>query len=67
MHKRRNKRHGDKTLLSGPGSLSQVLGMTTDLSLNDGTVRNYISEAISKLGANNRIDATRSARDKGWL
>ena len=41
--------------------------MTTDLSLNDGTVRNYISEAISKLGANNRIDAARIARDKGWL
>ncbi len=38
-----------------------------DLSLNDGTVRNYISEAISKLDANNRIDAARIARDKGWL
>jgi two-component system response regulator DesR len=41
--------------------------IATDLSLNDGTVRNYISEAISKLGANNRIDAARIARDKGWL
>jgi len=67
MHKRRNKRHGDTTLLSGPGSVSQALGITTDLSFNDGTVRNYISEAISKLGANNRIDAARIARDKGWL
>ena len=41
--------------------------IATDLNLNDGTVRNYISEAISKLGANNRIDAARIARDKGWL
>lgn len=37
------------------------------LNLNDGTVRNYISETISKLSANNRIDAARIARDKGWL
>ena len=37
------------------------------LQLNEGTVRNYISEAISKLDANNRIDAARIARDKGWL
>jgi two-component system, NarL family, response regulator DesR len=41
--------------------------IASDLNLNDGTVRNYISEAISKLGANNRIDAARIARDKGWL
>ncbi len=41
--------------------------IATDLSLNDGTVRNYISEAISKLDANNRIDAARIAKDKGWL
>jgi len=32
MHTRRNKRHGDKTLLSGPGSLSQALGITTELT-----------------------------------
>jgi len=37
------------------------------LHLSAGTVRNYLSEAISKLGANNRIDAARIARDKGWL
>ncbi len=41
--------------------------IAAELSLNDGTVRNYISEAISKLDANNRIDAARIARDKGWL
>jgi two-component system response regulator DesR len=37
------------------------------LNLSDGTVRNYLSEAMSKLGASNRIEAARLARDKGWL
>ncbi len=41
--------------------------IAAQLSLNEGTIRNYISEAISKLDANNRIDAARIARDKGWL
>jgi hypothetical protein len=29
--------------------------------------RSYLSEAISKLGAQNRVDAARLARLKGWL
>ena len=37
------------------------------LNLSDGTVRNYLSEAMAKLGASNRIEAARLARDKGWL
>jgi two-component system response regulator DesR len=37
------------------------------LTLSAGTVRNYLSEAIDKLGATNRIDAARIARGKGWL
>ncbi|KFN44924.1 response regulator transcription factor [Arenimonas oryziterrae] len=37
------------------------------LSLSQGTVRNYLSEAIGKLGAANRIEAYRTARSKGWL
>ncbi|WP_339617471.1 response regulator transcription factor [uncultured Gilvimarinus sp.] len=37
------------------------------LCLSDGTVRNYLSEAISKLGAGNRVEAARIARHKGWL
>ena len=41
--------------------------IAAQLKLNEGTVRNYISEAISKLEANNRIDAARIARNKGWL
>jgi two-component system response regulator DesR len=37
------------------------------LFLSEGTVRNYLSEAISKLHATNRVDAARIARQKGWL
>ena len=37
------------------------------LHLSDGTVRNYLSEAIGKLGASNRTAAARLARDRGWL
>ena len=37
------------------------------LNLSEGTVRNYLSEAISKLGASNRIEAARIARAQGWL
>jgi two-component system response regulator DesR len=37
------------------------------LFLSEGTIRNYLSEAISKLNATNRIDAARIARQKGWL
>lgn len=41
--------------------------IAAQLGLSDGTVRNYLSEAISKLGAANRIEAARIARDNGWL
>jgi two-component system response regulator DesR len=37
------------------------------LSLSTGTVRNYLHEAAQKLGAGNRIEATRIARANGWL
>jgi len=37
------------------------------LYLTAGTVRNYLSNAIAKLGARNRIDAIRIAREAGWL
>ena len=41
--------------------------IATLLNLSSGTVRNYLSEAIGKLGAGNRIEAFRLARQKGWL
>jgi len=41
--------------------------IATRLGLSQGTVRNYLSEAIGKLGVGNRIEAHRLARQKGWL
>lgn len=37
------------------------------LSLSEGTVRNYLSEAMSKLDARNRNEAARIAEERGWL
>ena len=37
------------------------------LDLSPGTVRNYLAEAASKLGAANRIEAFQMARNNGWL
>ncbi len=37
------------------------------LHLSAGTVRNYLAEATHKLGASNRIEASRIARENGWL
>lgn len=41
--------------------------IAAQLHLSQGTVRNYLSEAIGKLGVGNRIEAYRLARQKGWL
>lgn len=41
--------------------------IAAELHLSEGTVRNYLSEAINKLGAANRVEAARIAREKGWL
>jgi two-component system, NarL family, response regulator DesR len=41
--------------------------IAAELHLSEGTVRNYLSEAISKTGGRNRVDAARIAREKGWL
>lgn len=51
--------------LAGEGIPSGDIAL--ELSLSEGTVRNYLSEAISKLGAANRVEAARIARAKGWL
>ncbi len=51
--------------LAGEGVKSAEIGER--LHLSQGTVRNYLSEAIGKLGAENRIEAYRLARAKGWL
>ncbi|MFD0851314.1 DNA-binding response regulator, partial [Actinomadura adrarensis] len=37
------------------------------LFLTYGTVRNYLSSAVVKLGARNRVDAIRIATESGWI
>jgi two-component system response regulator DesR len=51
--------------LAGEGRSSGDIAR--QIHLSEGTVRNYLSEAISKLGAANRVEAFRMARDAGWL
>lgn len=51
--------------LAGEGLSTQKIA--AELNLSEGTVRNYLSEAIGKLGAENRVEAARIAREKGWL
>ena len=48
-------------------SVGVTAAIAATLSLSEGTVRNYLSEAIGKLGAKNRVEAARLARQKGWL
>jgi len=51
--------------LAGEGKPTAAIAAA--LYLSEGTVRNYLSEAISKLDAANRVEAARIARRKGWL
>jgi two-component system, NarL family, response regulator DesR len=51
--------------LAGDGKSSGEIAKMIHLS--EGTVRNYLSEAIGKMGAANRVEAARIARQKGWL
>ncbi|CAM5446766.1 Response regulator transcription factor OS=Streptomyces tendae OX=1932 GN=GUR47_25200 PE=4 SV=1 [Streptomyces tendae] len=44
-----------------------VAAIARRLFLSRGTVRNYLSSAVVKLGARNRMDAVRIAREEGWI
>ncbi|WP_250304330.1 response regulator transcription factor [Streptomyces sp. NBC_01387] len=68
-------------LSAGPSPLTarecEVLNASVDgatvsdiagkLHLSESTVRNYLSSAIGKTGTRNRMEAVRSARQRGWL
>jgi two-component system response regulator DesR len=60
-----NDRERQVLRLAGEGLSAGEIADT--LNLSQGTVRNYLSEAIGKLGVGNRIEAYRLARQKGWL
>jgi two-component system response regulator DesR len=57
----------ERRVLRLAGEGLNTAAIATKLSLAEGTVRNYLSEAIVKLGAANRTEAARIARTKGWL
>ena len=57
----------ERQILQRAGDGRTSAEIAAELRLSEGTVRNYLSEAIAKLGAANRVDAARIARTRGWL
>jgi two-component system, NarL family, response regulator DesR len=57
----------ERLILRRAGDGESTAELACSLRLTEGTVRNYLSEAISKLHASNRFEAARIARNKGWL
>lgn len=57
----------ERQVLRLAGDGASAGDIARQLHLTQGTVRNYLSEAIGKLGVGNRIEACRLARQKGWL
>jgi two-component system, NarL family, response regulator DesR len=57
----------ERHILQRAGDGKSSADIAAELRLSEGTVRNYLSEAIAKLGAANRVDAARIARTRGWL
>ena len=58
-------READVLRAAESGISTEEIGV--QLSLSAATVRNYLSNAISKVGGRSRIDAIRIARNAGWL
>lgn len=59
------QREADALLAAAQGASTAEIASL--LSLAQGTVRNYLSRAIAKTGARNRIDAIRIASERAWL
>lgn len=57
----------EREVLAAAADGSTVAEIAAALHLSEGTVRNHLSAAIQQLGASNRFEAARLARDKGWL
>jgi two-component system, NarL family, response regulator DesR len=58
-------READALRAAAEGSTTAEIAV--GLCLTEGTVRNYLSRAITKTGARNRVDAIRIASESGWL
>ncbi len=57
----------EREVLSASANGATIEEVARKLYLSEGTVRNYLSTAIKKLGARNRVEAARLADRKGWL
>ena len=58
-------RERDVLVAARPGAT--VAEIAQKLFLSEGTVRNYLSAAITKTSARNRTEAIRTADERGWL
>jgi two-component system response regulator DesR len=57
----------ERDVLTAARDGATVADIAAKLVLSEGTVRNYLSSAISKTGARNRVEALRIADERGWL
>jgi two-component system response regulator DesR len=57
----------EREVLAAAADHSTAAEIAATVHLSEGTVRNYLSTAIRKLGARNRRDAIDRAVEKGWL
>ena len=57
----------ERDVLAASANGATIEDVAARLYLSEGTVRNYLSTAIKKLGVRNRVEAARLAEEKGWL
>jgi two-component system, NarL family, response regulator DesR len=57
----------ERDVLSAAADGSTIGDVALRLHLSEGTVRNYLSSAIRKTAARNRIEAVQAAQRQGWL
>jgi two-component system response regulator DesR len=57
----------ERQVLRLAGTGRRLSAVARELNLAEGTVRNYLSEAIQKLGVGTRMEACRLAEERGWL
>ncbi|TRM06783.1 response regulator transcription factor [Staphylococcus hominis] len=59
--------HKEQVVLCEIGNNLSSKEIAEKLYLSDGTVRNYTSNIIDKLNADNRFNAWKQAKEKGWI
>lgn len=57
----------ERMVLAAAAHGASIAEIAASLYLSEGTVRNYLSVAMQKLNAHNRVEAAHIAEEKGWL